>query len=240
MSVKKDDWLAESMGRPCYAVSFDEDFVNEGQTWIEKWRGEPSFVFAKVATDDATAIRLLQDGGFYLVDTAVTFEKKVTPESWDDAPEAASKRGHHIRLAQPDDIDGTIAVARNSFARSRFHLDPDVPDEVANELRARWVENFFKGKRGEAMLLACDGERVVGFNQLLLRDDAYIIDLIAVDAAYRKRGIASDLVRFGDHHFRDVSRVRVSTQVANVAACRLYERMGFVLSSAKYVFHLYS
>jgi ribosomal protein S18 acetylase RimI-like enzyme len=119
-------------------------------------------------------------------------------------------------------------------------LDPAVPAGVSDELRVRWVQNFFAGKRGEAMVVAVDGDRVVGFNQLLARGNAYVIDLIAVDPDHRKMGIAGDLIRFGDHHFADAAEVRVSTQVANVTACRLYERMGFVLASAQYVFHLHA
>jgi ribosomal protein S18 acetylase RimI-like enzyme len=236
-NVKLDDWLAVSIGRPCFALTVDAGFLDSGaERWLAKWRSTPSFVYAKIAPNDASAIRFLQDAGFYLVDTAVTFHKTITSEVW--SPDA--DRSHQVRVATPDDMAGTIDVARKNFGQSRFHLDPSVPAEVADDLRARWVENFYKGKRGEAMVLALDGERVIGFNQLLLRGDVYVIDLISVDSAYRKRGIAGDLVRFGDHHFAGATKARVSTQVANIGACRLYERLGFMLESAKYVFHLHT
>ena len=44
-------------------------------------------------------------------------------------------------------------IAQRDFSVSRFHLDPQIPDEVARTIKRDWVDNFFAGARGDRMLV---------------------------------------------------------------------------------------
>lgn len=60
---------------------------------------------------------------------------------------------------------------------------------------------------------------------------AYIADL-AIDAKHRRRGIGRDLIEQAKRWATEMSLsgVMAETQDCNVAACRLYERCGFILA----------
>src|SRR5207249_33706 len=115
---------------------------------------------------------------------------------------------------------------------SRFHLDPLVDNAIANRIKHSWIESYLEGRRGEKLLVAVIGNMPVGFLAVLSneKDEApsRTIDLIAVDSAHRRKGIAEVLIR----HLVEDSRHRfqnlfVGTQVANVPSIRLYEKLGF-------------
>jgi ribosomal protein S18 acetylase RimI-like enzyme len=133
-----------------------------------------------------------------------------------------------------------MEVARKNFVYSRFHLDRAVPNVLADKIKAEWVGNYFLGKRGDEMVVALVDERVVGFLQLLRRNENLIIDLIAVDASQRRKGIARDMIAYAESQYDDCSHIVVGTQVANIPSIRLYEKIGFRLRSSKYVFHYHN
>jgi ribosomal protein S18 acetylase RimI-like enzyme len=77
-----------------------------------------------------------------------------------------------------------------------------------------------------------------GFLQLLRSAaDDMVIDLIAVDTAYRGRGVARAMIGFASANCDCGGPVLVGTQVANIPSVRLYETLGFRLTAAHYVFH---
>ena len=83
-------------------------------------------------------------------------------------------------------------------------------------------------------------KKIVGFTLLLVPTDSeVVIDLIAVDDAYRRRGIAAEMIAFVESQFAPAQLV-VGTQVANLPSVRLYEKLGFRLAGAQYVFHFHN
>lgn len=85
----------------------------------------------------------------------------------------------------------------------------------------------------KTVYFAYTGDQIVG--QIILRKNwnnfAYIED-IAVDAAFRNRGVGKTLLMYAKKWAREkkVAGIMLETQNNNVAACRLYEGSGFVLS----------
>jgi ribosomal protein S18 acetylase RimI-like enzyme len=190
-------------------------------------------IWARVPVEGVALAGVLEQAGFNLVDTGLTLER----------PRFDGEGGRErfeVRPAVPQDRLPVTDLARVSFRCSRFHRDPAIGEGVADEIKAQWVGNFFRGCRGDAMAVAADGARVVGFLLGLAADDsAMVIDLVAVDAAYRGRGIAGDLTRFAQTQFPAATRLRVGTQLANGPASRAYQGLGFTIVRAAYVFHLH-
>ena len=88
-----------------------------------------------------------------------------------------------VRLFLPADLDGVIALC----AAEGW---PSFPEDPARALRALTAP-------GVTTVVATDGDRVAGFAQLL--SDCEIqahLSLIAVDAAYRRRSLARQMLRF--------------------------------------------
>jgi ribosomal protein S18 acetylase RimI-like enzyme len=189
-------------------------------------------IWTRVPAGESTRVVELQDAGFRVIDATVTLERpaEVTPPL---APEL-----REVRPARMDDEAEVVTLAGESFTRSRFHLDPAIDDEYAHAIKAAWAASWFRGERGDRMAVAIEDGHVVGFLLALLADDnALVIDLVATHDAHRGCGIAADLTRFVERMTPPAPVMRVGTQLANRAAVRAYQKLGFVQESSSFVLH---
>jgi ribosomal protein S18 acetylase RimI-like enzyme len=223
--LARDEWLGRILGCDAWQVRVgahgpDRDAIAKVAA--------PAFLYAKVPTADTAMVGRLGDLGFRVVDTNVTLER-------DAAPALAESGRNACRFAAPGDRDAIRALAGRAFSHSRLHLDAAVPREAADRSRAEWAGNFFSGARGDHMVVA--GE-CLGFLQLLgPKDGVLTIDLIGVDPTARRRGLARDMIAFAAARLPGIARLRVGTQVANIASLRLYESLGFRVVETSYVLH---
>lgn len=229
--VREDAWLSERFGHPVFTVDAADavDTVREHATAP----GRRSYQ-TRVPCGDVERVRALGELGFSVVDTTLTLGRE---------PAGLEVRGEVVH-AVPEHREAVVDVARRSFRYSRFHLDPAVPDEVANRIKADWIESYFVGRRGEHLLVSLQAGRPVGFLAVIASQDGErrlrVIDLIAVGEEARGRGLARALTAsFVSESVGACDEVRVGTQAANVPATRLYESMGFALVRAEYAMHLH-
>jgi ribosomal protein S18 acetylase RimI-like enzyme len=105
-------------------------------------------------------------------------------------------------------------------------------------LKEAWARNYFRGQRGQWMVLAQPADQPVGFLQLLAAPDGgLIIDLIGVEGHSRRLGAAAAMIAFATQHCRPLVPIVVGTQAANVASLRLYSGLGFLPEATTYVLH---
>ncbi len=231
--VHRDAWLSGVLGKPALRVISGKADGGAERLVRSSSRGNV-FATAKIAVEDVTLVGRLQDIGFRVVDTALTFECE-TP---------STKPAGGIRFVRAEDRDRIAQIAGKAFRYSRFHLDPMISNQLANRVKSEWATNYFNGARGDAMVVAESETSVVGF-LLMLRggESQMVIDLIAVDPEYARRGFAKAMIAFsavnGYGDGRRPGSILVGTQAANIPSVRLYESMGFRLSGAQYVLHFH-
>jgi ribosomal protein S18 acetylase RimI-like enzyme len=211
----EDGWLSEQLGRPAYTLQEGDHRLDAG----------PGFYQAKVESTDGARVAALEDAGMRVVDVNVTLRR---PAAAPEAPVA------DVRDAGKEDREAVLEIAERDYAVSRFHLDPQIPDARARSLKRAWVDNFFRGERGDRLLV--HGQEPDGFHLVLDGPDARTVDLIAVAEGARGQGVGSALLGalFATEPLRDVV---VGTQVSNTGSLRLYERLGFRTESSRYVLH---
>jgi ribosomal protein S18 acetylase RimI-like enzyme len=234
IQIAADRWLGEVMNLEAFRVSgsLAPSEAQQAAHALYDIVHKPSFSYARVSSHDLATAQGLEMQGFRLVDTNVTLEM--------DAAPLASVDSVAARPAQDGDADAVEQIARSSFEVSRFHLDPLLPAELANEIKAQWAANFFLGQRGDFMVVAEVEGEVVGFLQLLTGPESVlVIDLIAVAPKFRGRGLATAMIRYAARECAAPARIRVGTQVANVGSLGLYQRLGFQITASAYVFHLH-
>jgi len=229
LCLRSDFWLSDMLGYPAWRVEKGET----GEPLSRLPTTEPYFAYAKLSVGEIAEVSQLADAGFRVVDTALTFKGKISGFAVDG-----------IRFARAEDRDAVSRIAGTTFRFSRFHLDPLVPRAVADAIKSAWAANFFAGKRGDGMVVTEREGRVVAFLQMLwTTPDNLTIDLIGVDPAWQRQGVGRDMIQFVSRHGTGDGRIpavmTVGTQAANVASVRLYESLGFRLSTAQYVLHLH-
>jgi ribosomal protein S18 acetylase RimI-like enzyme len=221
-ALETDPWLGGLLGRPAYRVA-----AAAGS--CASLPESPFFATAKIAAQDVSDAGRLEDSGFRIVDTALTFAAPADIIRDNDAA--------GVREARSADRGAVAEIARTAFQFSRFHLDSRLPKSLAGRIKAAWAENYFSGRHGDAMIVATFENRVCGFLQLLRASgDRLIIDLIAVDPRCRGRGLARGMIGHAVSVMRPAELV-VGTQAANLRSVRLYENLGFRLSAAQLVLH---
>jgi len=186
----------------------------------------------KVAVARVAEVAALTGRGFHLVDTNVQLSRPAGAFAVEDV---------HCRHAEPADEATVRAVAASSFSQTRFHLDPRIGKRGADRVKEEWAGNFFSGKRGDWMIVAEDGGVVAGFLQVLrAAGGELVIDLVGVRPGSRGKGLGRSMIAFAAHACLGVSApMIVGTQIANSGSLRLYENLGFRVSSASHVLHLH-
>ena len=234
IQIAADRWLGEVIKLEAFRItgSLGPAEAQQAAQALRSIVSQPSFAYARVPSRDVITAQGLEAQGFRLVDTNVTLEM--------DASQLLTAASVSARLARPADAQAVEHIARTSFEVSRFHLDPLLPLGVANEIKGQWAANFFRGQRGDFMVVAEAEDQVVGFLQLLAAPESVlVIDLVAVAPQFRGQGLGAAMIRYAARNCASPAHVRVGTQIANVASLSLYQRLGFRITAAAYVFHLH-
>lgn len=225
-----DPWLGGVLGRPCYKYCIENGA--EKPSVIDALP-TGSFVYAKVNVSEIGVCSRLEDVGFKLVDTNLVFSGRFS---------GSDSSACDIRFARPADLDAVVQLAWTSFRYSRFHLDSLFSDSDANKVKAEWAGNFFRGARGDWMVVATgDDGNVQGFLQLMkANSNILVIDLITVGENFREHGVARAMICYALNACGSFETLRVGTQAANIPSVRFYEGLRLRLSNAQYVFHWHS
>ena len=222
-----DEWLSGLLRKPAYHVSGNLRDVNSADI-----PDENCFIDAKVSVEDISSIKHLEKLGFNLIDTNIQLVRKASVIEIDTVG---------ARFATSNDEKAVREIAGFSFLQSRFHLDQKIPGKIADNLKREWAGNFFQKKRGDWMIVSEIDGKVVSFLQLLKKNETTIvIDLIAVAPGYQGRGIGKSMISYAINNcLEGNSNVIVGTQIANTNSLKTYNNLGFITSSAQYVFHLH-
>ena len=222
----EDQWLGSILGKPVWNLvdpTVDSNLPSN--------LNSDALISTRVPVNDTDTTQKLEEAGFKLVDTNVQLEI---------ATAAAQLKIHTYCEATPLDEGQVVDLAARSFRSDRFHLDPKIPNTLAAKIKACWARNFFRGRRGDFMLIARGKGGLEGFLLLVKRGTTVAtIDLIAVESSCRRTGVVESMIRsiFGYCHEQKIDRIRVGTQMANRAAINLYIKLGFRVVSSDYTFH---
>ena len=238
-----DKWLSDMLGKTAYQLKINDALANDVgarrqlETQNAEILGKPSFLYSKIAPGACASVSLLEDLNYSRVEKSLGFIKHLS-----GSKQGSSTTGpdNGIRLALPGDSPDVGRIARTAFSKSRFHQDPLIPDQVANRIKEAWALNFFSGGRGDAMVVAVDQSRVIGFLQILRPSDSRaVIDLVATDPAHHGQGVATRMLQFMETHYDKVQTIEVATQETNALSVKLYSKLGYTLKTSGLVYHLH-
>lgn len=191
------------------------------------------FLLCKVSTARTDVVHELERNGFLLVETAVHYVfdcRHAVPRI--EVPCT-------IRHARQGDRDAAVAVARAAFAShfGRFHADPNIARDDATRVYEEWIRSSFDGY-ADAILLAVNGDRVIGFSVWRAEGKDVHYSIGGVDPAYHTRGVFRALTAAGMELWRDrADTIDGPTHIRNLAVQRAYLSLGWELRESAYTFH---
>ena len=234
----KDKWLTKIFKKNVYQLKYcdyeDSDFIREWKSFKGHKKNEKFFIFFKITTDNITVWKSLEKEGFTLIDTNIKLRldsrKSEKIFNHEQIKTSFAKQKHKSAIGE---------IAKNNFIYSRFHIDPLIDNDIANQIKQEWVENYFDGKRGDKMITALKDNKPVGFLQLIISGEELLIDLIGVDKSVQGKGVATGMIYYAMDNIQH-SFMKVGTQIGNIPSIKLYQNLGFCISSSEYIFHYHS
>lgn len=202
-----------------------------GQYLEKKYRVKHLTLRADAA--DLAAVHAAGHMGYEQMDGIIVFARNCVPLDNCDFETG----DYRVRLSEPRDAEALASLARSAYSITRFHVDPHIPQQVANGLHAAWLRNSCIGTAADAVVLAEDEHGPLGYVTCSLSKDTAgslgscvgTIVLVATASRARCTGVAKRMTAaaIGWFNGRGCSVVEVGTQLANIAASRLYENCGF-------------
>lgn len=180
---------------------------------------------------------ILARHGFYPVETMLDFDLvlarlnlivKHDPERY------------RFRRATPADLPVVRDIAHGAFAADRFHMDPNIALDKANQRYADWVEKSFLAGDPVFVLEEMDPLHVIGFIQC--RDLAPRIVDVCLSAVHRdiqNSGVGVQMYQhlFLDYRARGYRKAVTHVSINNLGGVKLTLRYGFTVSNATLGMH---
>lgn len=231
ITLKRSPFEETELGGPVLRLTLGAHAkASDVRAVVERARAQQAcLVFTRLPSSDRKNASALKEAGFREIEQLITFRRAILP-----LPEYDQV----IDLARAEDFTACIEIGRRAFTTDRYHADPEIPDAVADTLKARWVENSLAGRADTALVARDESGGVVGFNLIMNTSDGPSIDLIAVAENQRGRGIGRALVAAALAHYQgQAEAMLVGTQSRNTASMALYPALGFDRIAEQTTFH---
>ena len=194
----------------------------------------------KADTSDYSTAHCLEEKGFKLMDTTVTYiytQKHSIPDL---------KNLYHIRKFKKNDLSSLIIIAKENFWINRFYIDPHIPKNRTAQLYIEWVKNCCKGELADEVLIAEKKGKVVGFFTYKL--DERLKRFMGVKCAGRgiaavspeAKGAYVSLLKAAIERGELITKLDLGefeTQVWNYPVIKIFQRFGMNYVNSKHAFH---
>ena len=68
-------------------------------------------------------------------------------------------------------------------------------------IKKNWIQNFFLGKRGDALHVIKIKKKIIGFVLLIFKKKLLIIDLIAIRKKFQIKGYGTNLIKYINSYY---------------------------------------
>ncbi len=197
---------------------------------------------ARVDIADMQAVAVLEDTGFRLMDSLVTYFTH--PRR--DPPTPVREVGR-VRPMTAADVDAVLAITREAYQgfRGRFHLDPHLPAARSDEGYLEWARQCCAGRMADRVVVADDGTGGIhGWASTRRVEPASTVGGVGLWAgslgACRRAqpGAYAGLIRsLAMENFAAGEVTETQTQNHNIATVRIYGAVGARYVRGDYTFH---
>ncbi|OLP66875.1 hypothetical protein BACPU_02340 [Bacillus pumilus] len=147
-----------------------------------------------------------------------------------------------VVIGQPDekDFDEAASLGDEAFVKSRYAMDPYLDQRVVRHFYQEWMRNNLHG-RADINLVAKLNDEVVGLIQGMTRGDELALELFAMRPDVQGKGLGKKLFieMMKVSYDRGHHVISAGTQLHNILAIQLYEKMGFRTTNAFLNYHVW-
>jgi GNAT superfamily N-acetyltransferase len=194
-------------------------------------KSEIDVAIARTRIEDIRGTNVLEDVGFRVKDVRLRLDLNLGAF---DRPQRVD--GPEVRPYRSGDRDLLRRISRDSFWSTHFHTDHRFNREKVDEMYDNWLDKAIK--ENYFIYVALHGSKIEGFIASREADGEYHVELVAVEGKSRGMGVGECLtVHALQIAKKDFSNASIGVQLQNIAAVRLYEKVGFRISSGDSTLH---
>jgi ribosomal protein S18 acetylase RimI-like enzyme len=251
-------WLQEStedsdrFGIRIFRGTINDHIENPSRLVDDIIRSEADLVVFRVPAGDVTLPVALANHGVSPIhaDTLVYYERDAKLP----ATQLSSNLPLEFHLANEADRSSLSNLATLAFGsyRSHYHANPELDPATIAAGYGEWAASCIAGSLSEQQNpLGNHREtwtvrferKIIAFATCVLNNQEKSAEILlnAVDPHYSGQGVYSSLLRrvVDVYHQRDMTCIRISTQVWNYTVQRTWVRQGFLLTRAYDTYHLH-
>lgn len=234
-------WDTSAFGFPMYQLECpaesDVRFESQLPIWLATLRADkPTLVHTKIRPLDLGIARTLTRNDFYAIEVIIYFSLPLDPyvRKFKSLPD-----GMHMRLWHGDDLTQLLEVAGRSFSKDRFHLDPNLPNELADKRYRAWMQNAVQDQELIYVLEECKSGRLLGF-ALMRPTSSEVVhtSLLAMQPEYHKHSIGLMLFDIVCEQLQSegFNQISAEASINNLPSVNL-ANLGFRAHSATTTYH---
>jgi ribosomal protein S18 acetylase RimI-like enzyme len=230
MYLYYQEWDTNFFNKPCYHLMPHLSHLEPSEKLCHQINATLSnaFITAKIDTaSDYLFADFLQECNFKYIDTEIQLEllRPVLVNSNEEIElnELALNEG------LPYELLG------RTFSHTRFHTDPHISNDKADDLWVQYLKNF-KPDKNRKMYVAKDKGEIVGTILATINNNVATLFFVAVIPSYQSQGIGKKLIYKAIDNLKGYT-IRTETQVKNIQALNFYLRSGFTVKKTFSVFH---
>jgi dTDP-4-amino-4,6-dideoxy-D-galactose acyltransferase len=184
------------------------------------------YVFSK---NGELNLNLVDKKVIYLIDDLISYKDEINNiELFQDS------QNNHADL---------LNLALQSGKHSRFKSDSNFKDEDYKKLYTEWIKKSISKDLATDIIIKKSKNKIIGFATLARKTDELAdIGLVAVDLAYRGKGLAKEIIMntLKLAARQGYKKIQVVTQLDNKPANILYEKVGFKKDNLTYIYHIWN
>jgi len=206
--------------------SFDNAIFQE-----EKKNYDLIYIFED--SSNLPSLSKISDLSIQPIDIKLTYTKKNTSAT--DEPEIQNYTLPYVN-------EQLLKLSFTSGQYSRYNVDKNFNTKQYEALYQQWIESSVKRENADFIFVSNDQEHPTGFITLVHKQSYAQIGLIAVDRIFRGNGLGQKLIQKAifTAFCGKFEEIKVTTQMQNSSACKLYEHCGFEVERSTHVYHYWN
>lgn len=133
-----------------------------------------------------------------------------------------------------------LNICKEKTSYSRFVKDKRFRKMLKYPFRYYWLQNFFKKKNKNTLIVCDDMNKIKGFLLLKKNKDELIINMLCTSERFSNQNVATSMLAFTNNKFMRKNKVNLfaGTQNYNKPALKFYKKNNFKIISTNYIYHI--
>ena len=144
------------------------------------------------------------------------------------------------RLYLKKDKKKILDICKENTSYSRFVKDIKFKKLLKYPLRYYWLENYFKKKIQNTLIVSHEAEKIKGFLLLERINKKLIINIICTSKKFKNKKVASSMIAYANNKIMKKYKINLyaGTQEYNYPALKFYKKNKFKMISKNYIYHI--